>query len=250
VRERDDELHVLHPIFGTAPVGAEGNRGSSGEKEAIDMKRRIFKKETNMKRISVYGFMVVVLCSLPVAGYAQNQLLVSQQGGLCLDAEGGIRDGAKVLSYPCNNGPNEHWSLERGRLVANGGQYCAQAEGRNPTATIVLKACNWSDSGNYLQNFARWPGNRIGHNSGNVIQNGFGWGARPVMLGAPNGGETWKQWRWGTMQQAAQARPGQDYMLPNRQGVFHFSGGKLIGNDGGTLVATGGGNIVAAGGGN
>lgn len=215
-----------------------------------------------MKRqVLVLTAMVIMFA---VAGAAKaNNTLVTPQGGFCIDAKGGARIGAELVIWDCHGGTNQLFRFEKGRLVAGG--YCAQADSRHERAGIRLAQCNFSDAGNALQNFAPSGNGVISHNSGWVIQNGYGFHkGRGVMLGAPHPVEKHKQWEWGSMVKTNRFKEGGTYKIPGIEGSFTFRGGSLIsdgggtytvrggdlvGPDGGTLIRAGG-SIVAAGAGN
>lgn len=215
-----------------------------------------------MKRQGLMLTAVMIMVSAATAASA-NSTLVTPQGGFCIDAKGGARKGAELVIWDCHGGTNQLFRFERGRLVAGG--YCAQADSRHERAGIRLAQCNFTEAGNALQNFAPSGNGVISHNSGWVIQNGYGFHrGRGIMLGSPNPIEPHKQWEWGSMVKTNRFRTGMVYKIPGVQGAFTFRGGKLIsddgstftvragnliGPDGGTVVGSGG-SIVAAGAGN
>lgn len=180
---------------------------------------------------------------------AQN-LIVSKLGGKCLDVEGGINIGARLIGFACHGGTNQKFRFDRGRLVVGG--YCAQATGRHEGAEIKLAQCNFTPSGDALQNFASWEGKFIGHNTGYVVDlkggSGHWWGNQPAILwtkkGSPN-----QIWMKGNMISSASLSASSGTILrAGEMGTFRFSNGQLIGTDGASMVAAGAGNLVAAGG--
>lgn len=120
------------------------------------------------------------------------QTIVSQMGGLCLNAERGIFQGARVIMWPCNADANERFQVANGRLTVAG--FCATAEadtnyGRRKDAVddrvvrgvvkggdITLQPC--SPYSNKQQNFSWWGGGKIGHNSGYILNMAGGWPAQ------------------------------------------------------------------------
>ena len=200
--------------------------------------------------------MVVALGAVLYASVASAQTrIVNNDGGVCIDAEGGLRPGARLIAFSCHGGDNQNAKIVGGRLKI--GNLCATADSRNQGAEIRLQNCvsgEGSDLGQ-RQNFAWWTGGHIGHNTGYVLAaSGRHWGTnRPLCLWSKESRSDQK-WRTGTfMQISASTRFNEAtkvVYVPGQQGSYRVSGGQLIGADGGTLVAAGAGNIVAAGAGN
>lgn len=193
---------------------------------------------------------VALLTTVP----ASAEVLVNNDGGVCVDAEGSLRPGARLIAYTCHGGTNQQVKLDRGRLVV-GNQYCATARSRDKGAEIYLAGCDFSANGNALQNFGRWNGGKIGHNSGYVLAAaGRYWGTnRPLCLWNDENRSDQK-WRFGSV---IAYRPGMTFnsatksvYVPGQQGSITISGGRIVAAGAGNLVAAGGGNIVAAGAGN
>ncbi|HEX7708807.1 MAG TPA: RICIN domain-containing protein [Thermoanaerobaculia bacterium] len=203
-----------------------------------------------MKRVIGLTFAVMVL----TATAAQAQVLVNNDGGVCLDAEGGsVRAGARLIAFTCHGSANQQVKIDRGRIIVGGGNLCATAKSRSKGSEIVLASCDFSSNGNALQNFAWWGSGRIGHNTGFVLAAaGSHFSSnRPLCLWSDENRADQK-WRLGnvirytsgmTFNSSTQAA-----LVPGKQGLFRVSGGQLVGADGASIVAAGGGNIVAAGG--
>lgn len=200
----------------------------------------------------------------PKAAAAQN--VFSGVGGVCLNVEGGVIEGARIIGWFCSGGANERFVVSNGAIKLQGTNYCIASDGRAQGAQLRLRTCNGDPS---TQNFAFWSGNRIGHNTGYCMDlSGAGWfgqsngGGKPVVLWSCHGARN-QQWFAGRQAPArsiatSSLRAGDRVAIAGQQGTYTWNGSSLIGNDGSTMVAAGGGNIisitngqmVAAGGGN
>lgn len=195
---------------------------------------------------------VVFLFTIAIAGTASAGVLVNNDGGVCVDAEGGtIREGARLIAFTCHGGPNQQVKLERGRLMV--GSLCATARSRDKGSEIYLSRCDFSSNGNALQNFASWSGGKIGHNTGYILAAaGNYWGTnRPLCLWNDTNRRDQK-WRFGTVLTYS---PGMTFnsatkavYVPGKQGLYQVNSSGMVAAGGGNMVAAGGGNIVAAGG--
>jgi hypothetical protein len=66
---------------------------------------------------------------------------VRADGGLCLNAEGGIQDGANAILYPCGSpaGRNEAWVIADDGSLRLEGNYCLTAGGANLTVATCVE---------------------------------------------------------------------------------------------------------------
>ena len=214
---------------------------------------------------------------------AAAQTVFSGVGGVCMNVEGGVIEGARIIGWYCGGGDNEKFVVANGVIKLRGTNYCIASEGRAEGAQLRLRTCNGDVA---TQNFAFWANNKIGHNSGYCVDlSGAGWfnqnngGNKPVILW-PCSGDRNRQWAGGARNQQwfAGSQPRSSvatWSLPRgavvtavgKAGTFRWNGSSLVGNDGasligndgstlividrsGNMVAAGGGNMVAAGGGN
>ncbi len=200
------------------------------------------------------------LIALGVAGTASAGVIVNNDGGVCIDAEGSLTPGARLIAYTCHGGQNQQAKISRGRLIV-GNRYCATVRNRNKGSELYLAGCDYSSNGDALQGFA-WHGQgKIGHNSGWILAAaGTYWGAnRPLCLYSDDGRRDQK-WREGNVIRFTQGMtfngatkavfvPGQQGLISVNHGQMVAAGaGNIVGNAAGNIVAAGGGNIVAAGG--
>jgi hypothetical protein len=207
-------------------------------------------KEEIMKNVFITLAAVAVLFA--GARVASAEVLVNNDGGVCIDAEGSLQAGSRLIAYTCHGGQNQQVKLERGRLIV-GGRFCATARSRNKGSELYLAGCDFSANGDALQNFAKWSGGKVGHNSGYVLAaSGNYWGTnRPLCLWDDQGRADQK-WRFGNVIQYSQGMTfngaTQAVYVPGKQGMIRVSSGQMVAAGGGNMVAAGGGNIVAAGG--
>ena len=213
----------------------------------------------------------------------QAQTIFSGVGGVCMNVEGGVIEGARIIGWYCGGGPNEKFIVSNGAIRLRNTNFCVASDGRAEGAQLRLQPCNGDMS---TQNFAMWGNNKIGHNSGYCVDlSGAGWfnqnngGNRPVILWTCSGDRN-RQWAGGARNQqwfagseprsvisTASLGRGGVVAVVGKPGTFRWTGSALVGNDGasligndgstlvavdrsGRMVAAGGGNMVAAGGGN
>ena len=204
-----------------------------------------------MKRLMVLAFGFVLYASI-ASGQGR---IVNNDGGVCIDAEGGVRAGARLIAFSCHGGGNQNVKMTGGRLKI--GSLCATADSRNQGSEIRLQSCASGESSDLgqRQNFAWWDGGYIGHNTGYVLAAaGRHWGTnRPLCLWAKEGRSDQK-WRAGTFMQFTEQTTFNSatrvVYVPGQQGSYAVSGGRIVAAGAGNIVAAGGGNIVAAGAGN
>lgn len=194
--------------------------------------------------------------------------IVNNDGGVCIDAEGGARDGARLIAYACNGQPNQMVTIDN-RLRF--GSLCAQADSRNEGSEIHLHSCSGNDS---LQGFAWWRNNEsgsctaqnpcIGHNSGRVLAAAGSYfpGNRPLCLWSYHGisNQHWKTGHHASLQAGSvvlfpswvtQVRvDGKPGVSTVSNGLITVDGAGVIAQGGGNVIAQGGGNVIAQGGGN
>jgi hypothetical protein len=208
------------------------------------------KKEEAMKKT----LMALAAVAVMVGGArtASAEVLVNNDGGVCIDAEGSLQAGSRLIAYTCHGGQNQQVKFDRGRLVV-GNRFCATARSRNKGAELYLAGCDFSANGDSLQNFGKWSGGKIGHNTGYVLAaSGNYWGTnRPLCLW-DDSGRADQKWRSGNVISYTQGMKfngaTQAVYIPGKQGMIRVSGGNIVAAGGGNIVAAGGGNIVAAGG--
>lgn len=189
---------------------------------------------------------VIALSLAPVASFAQSTMIVSKLGGKCLDVEGGVRIGARLIGYECHGGTNQQLRFDRGRLVVGG--YCAQADHRSEGSEVRLAQCNFTGSGDSLQNFASWEGKYIGHNTGYVLDlkggSGHWWGNQPVILWTKKGSSN-QLWMKGEIRQASMLTTFTgSVMAPGKLGVVSVSGGRAISENGAGVISTGPNGLI------
>ena len=209
----------------------------------------------NHKYVSVSLMFVGLVCAVSNANAAN--VIVSKQGGKCLNAEGGARDGARIIAYNCSGAPNEDFRLEQGRLMLGG--MCAQADTRKEGSEVRLRRCDLSGNGNALQNFAPRSGNTIGHNTGHCLDLKGGivgavfakipWVNQPAVLWGCHGQDN-QAWFKGNFRSGANIAVGTKFWVPGVVGAFEMRSGNVVASGGGNVVASGDGNVVASGGGN
>ncbi|MCC7054286.1 MAG: RICIN domain-containing protein [Gemmatimonadaceae bacterium] len=235
-----------------------------------------------MKKLAgVLALVAAVAGSAPTVAGAQT--VFSGVGGVCMNVEGGVIEGARIIGWYCGGGANEKFVVTNGVIRLQGTNYCVASDGRAQGAQLRLRTCNGDVA---TQNFAVWANSKIGHNSGYCVDlSGAGWfgqnngGNRPVILW-PCSGDRNRQWAGGARNQqwfagsaprtsiaTAALRRGAVVAIAGRPGTYTWNGSSLVGNDGasligndgstliavnaaGQMVAAGGGNMVAAGGGN
>jgi hypothetical protein len=202
--------------------------------------------------------LAVALLSLSAFGSE----IVSKQGGKCLNAEGGVKDGARLIAYNCSGAANENFVLEGGRLKLAGTTWCAQSDSRNSGSEVRLRKCVSGSAGDALQNFAAWPGNQIGHNTGLCLDLKGGiagqlaanipWVNQPAILYTCNhqANQAWISGTFKSGQTVASIPEGTKFWVPGIAGAFEKRGGKIVAQGAGNIVAQGAGNIVAQGAGN
>lgn len=223
------------------------------------------------------GFLMAAVVVTLAAGVAEGQL-VSGMGGMCLNAEGGLRPGARLIVWPCSGANNEQWKIGKPRGInetriytpnattkAYDGTtvpYCAQAASRNDGAEIFAQPCDNNQTA--LQNFASRGGSTIGHNTGYCVDVRGGWGGWgitnlagavfgtnrnvPVILSGCHGqyNQVWKKVkRSGSSISKSSLSPGDVVTVAGKGGFLKWTGSGLIGADGGTLVAAGAGNLIS-----
>lgn len=198
---------------------------------------------------------IVTILTIPAFGAE----IVHKQAGKCLAAEGGVKDGSKVIAFDCTGAANESFVIEGGRLKIAGTGWCAQAETRNEGSEVRLKKCMAGDEGHKLQNFA-FNGQTIGHNSGYCldVKGGFRaqvaskvpWTNKPAVLAKCNGTSD-QMWFSGTFkagQNLQSIKEGTVFWVSGLAGMFEKKGSDIVAQDGvkikSQIFAQGGGNIV------
>jgi hypothetical protein len=200
---------------------------------------------------------VLTLIALP----AFSAEIVNRQGGKCLSAEGGLKDGARIVAYNCTGAKTENFVVEGGRLKIAGSTWCAQSDNRNEKSEIRLRRCVSGDSGHKLQNFD-FNANTIGHNTGFCLDTKVGigqevatmisWAHQPTVL-AKCSGLTNQNWYTGTFksgQTLASIADGTTFWVPGVAGMFEKRGDTVITGDktatvsAEKIIAKNGGKIV------
>src|SRR5688572_31023541 len=112
-----------------------------------------------MRFAMIIGLASAALLTAGTMSVHASNTIVSKQGGKCLNAEGGARDGARLIAYNCSGAANEDFRFERDRLVLGSTGLCAQADSRNQGSEVHLRKCDFSGNGTPLQNFGTRQGN-------------------------------------------------------------------------------------------
>jgi hypothetical protein len=202
---------------------------------------------------------------------AQADGILSRQGGVCIDAEGGVREAARLLGYPCHGGANQQFEFVNApntRLRVVGTDLCATSDSQAQGSEIRLRPCDWSDAANALQNFAPWTEDAIGHNSGYVMDLSGGWAGQiltmfpgvlqPIVLWSSHLGDN-QRWYSATMNAYAsvsEVPSGETFVVPGVKGLFRnengaireLTTGGLINLEGGNLISDRTQGLIAAGG--
>lgn len=205
---------------------------------------------SRMTRVLVGVAAVAITLCAPKAAAAQN--VFSGVGGVCLNVEGGVIDGARIIGWNCSGADNEKFVIEGGRLKLSGTNWCAESVSRAEGAQLRLRGCNREDQ---LQNFAFWTNDRMGHNSGYCVDlKGAGWfgqnngHGKPVVLWTCKAGERNQQWFAGggvrSRIAVSSLRAGSRVIIAGRPGIWTWNGSALIGNDGSTLIGNDGSTLV------
>lgn len=210
---------------------------------------------SRITRVVVGAAAVAIALCAPKAAAAQN--IFSGVGGVCLNVEGGVIEGARIIGWFCSGAANEKFIVQNGTIKLQGTNFCVASDGRAQGAQLRLRTCNGDVS---TQNFAFWSGSRIGHNTGYCVDlSGSGWfgqnngGGKPAVLWSCHGARNQQWFAGGALRPRlalSSLRVGDKVTLVGKPGVWTWNGSALIGNDGSTLVGNDGASLVAAGGGN
>ena len=205
--------------------------------------------------ITIAAAALSALSALP----ARAQAIVSQIGGVCLNVEGGVKLGARIIAWSCAGGANEKFVADGSWIKLAGTNYCLGAESRNKGAQIRLQQCNNNFS---TQNFA-FSGMLIKHNSGYCMNlSGAGWfgiqdavGKPAILWDCQSNAYNEQFYRGNSPAQTVNTNSlprGAHIAVAGRIGTYVWNGDMktLVAQGGGNLVAQGGGNLVAQGGGN
>lgn len=88
----------------------------------------------------IASFLIMMLPFSPAN--AQGTMFLSDHSNMCIDAEGGVRQGARLIVWDCHGGDNQRFTLSNGRLML--GSFCVDAAsgmGRNGD-DIILWPCH------------------------------------------------------------------------------------------------------------
>lgn len=199
---------------------------------------------------------LVTLIALPVF----SAEIVSRQGGKCLSAEGGAKEGARVVAINCTGANNENFIVEGGRLKIAKTNLCAQSESRNEKAEIRLRKCVSGDAGHVLQNF-EFHEQAIGHNTGFCLDikgqvseeaaSNIKWSRQPAILAKCSGltGQDWFAGQFKTGQTLDSIKDGTMFWVPGIAGMFEKRGNAVLSGEAPTptaqkILASNGGKIV------
>jgi hypothetical protein len=189
--------------------------------------------------------------TLVIGGTASADVLVNSDGGICLDAEGGMKAGAKVIAYTCHGGNNQQVQLTRGRLIV-GNSMCVTARKREKGSELYLAGCDYSSNGDALQNFAWWGNGTIGHNTGFILAAASrSWSTnRPLCLWNKEGRAD-QTWRLGTVLRYTSGMKFNSatklVMIPGKQGAIVVRGGQLITDNGAGVISRDGAGLISNG---
>lgn len=199
---------------------------------------------------------IVTLIALP----AFSAQIVTRQGGKCLSAEGGVRNGARLVAYNCTGAANENFVIEGGRLKVAKTNWCAQAESRNERAEVRLRKCVPGDAGHKLQNFD-FHDKAIGHNTGYCLDlkvqiNGEAgssvpWSHQPTVMAKCSGltSQDWYVGQFKTAQTIESIKDGTTFWVPGVAGMFEKRGNTAFAGETASpaaqkVLAANGGKIV------
>lgn len=221
-----------------------------------------------MKTLKIWmGFMGLVMGSLMMMSpaHAGSWIFLSGMGGKCLDAEGGIRKGARILGYACHGGTNQVFNYSNDGTIKMGG-FCVDASGGlgRDGDGLVLWDCNGQANQRWAYNSSN--NSMTGMNGKCVdLEGGTGhwFGNQRAILWSCNG-QSNQKWYFSKLMSASQVsgaklvNPGDKVTIRPPSGIIAAGGGNLtvtqqpniIAGGAGNMVAAGGGNIIAAGGGN
>lgn len=213
--------------------------------------------------------LTTVFVMLSASSASAQAMLVSKMGAKCLDVEGSIGQGRRLIGWACHGGTNQQFLIEGQAGQIRIGGYCLDAKGGqgNDGDEIVLWPCarNADGSDSYVRH-QLWTlrGDRIRGINGKclVLRGGSTWWGQnqPAILFSCNGTEN-EFWYQGVLVPANRVSGGSSVQSGTfgtlKPSILSHNGNALIGNDGNSLqarvaaiVGAGGGNIVAAGGGN
>lgn len=170
------------------------------------------------KFVLVAAVSIAAMAVKPATASAQR--LFSGVGGVCLNVEGGVIEGARIIGWPCQGGPNEKFVADGKYLKLQGTVYCIASDGRAQGAQLRLRKCTNDMS---TQNFAM-TGTKIGHNTGLCVD----------LSGQPG------LWKWD----------GHNLINQDGNGIVAQGGGNIVAQGGGNLVSISGGNLISISGGN
>ncbi len=200
--------------------------------------------------------LIVSLCA--VSAFAGE--IVSKQGGKCLTAESGAKEGSRIVASNCTGASTENFFLDGARMTLVGTELCVQADSRNSVSEMRLRKCNTAPAGDALQNFG-FHGSEIGHNTGLCLDLKGGtvgptatmipWVNQPAILfncnKQPN--QAWMTGTFKSGQTVTTIEEGTQFWIPGMSGLFEKKGGKIVAQGSGQTIAQGSKNVVAQSGG-
>ena len=209
----------------------------------------------------IFAAAAIVCGALLTAGHAQAEpvIFLSGMGGKCLDAEGGVREGARVIGYACHGQANQtfdHARSSSGPMRIGGLCVDAQGGAGRQGDELILWKCNGQKNQSW-----QWSGNRlVGVNNLCVdLKGGDGhWlGNQPAILWSCNGQKN-QAWYWGknlpatSVTGAVPVQPGQKFDIKPLPMASIVAGGagNVVAAGAGNVIAVGSGRIVAGGAGN
>lgn len=219
--------------------------------------------------------LTTVFVMLSASSASAQTMLVSKMGAKCLDVEGSIGQGRRLIGWACHGGTNQQFLIEGQAGQIRIGGYCLDAKGGqgNDGDEIVLWPCAKNADG--FDSYVRhqlWTlqGDRIRGINGKclVLRGGSSWWnqTQPAILFRCNGTEN-EFWYQGVLLSASQVSGGRivqsgaygslspTIISGNSNALIGGDGASLIGGDTNSLrariaaiVAAGGGNMSARGG--
>lgn len=190
---------------------------------------------------------------------AQGAPIVNKGGTYCIDAEGGVHAGAKIIAWNCHGGWNQQFMLTSrtgGELKVRGTNYCVDIPGGDTSKDLVLWTCNggWNQKWS-IRDYGSRGINLVNPGSGlaiavptsewNLLTHGILRNTLKLRLTSPSAYRSDVLW-YGL----ARGTPSSYATRHNGGMIAQLSPGQVVNISGANIISTGGGNIIATGGGN
>lgn len=194
----------------------------------------------------------------PSIANAQNVVLVSALGSKCLDAEGGTRKGVRVIAYSCNSGSNQLFFFNQNGTITQGGLCVDAAGGLGRDGDgIVLWDCNGQANQRWqlgTDGMIQGINGKCLDLKGGDSHSAWS-GNQPLILFGCHGGSN-QRWHRGLIvarsnvnaSLVASATPAGTVANIQALNITPLQRDQLIAAGGQNLIAAGGQNLIAAGG--